>query len=138
VPALGGILQLESYLQVDPVVLDVPVLYADVHILDPRALYAPERLGGTGDGLVDGVLEASLECGAQLGDRRPERLARLAADAFYSPELRIECAQVHMDIPIFSNISSLQYFLPVLLKYRFLVRMCIPQPIDSRRSVLLR
>ena len=44
-----------------------------------------------------------------------------------------------MDIPIFSNISGLQYFLPVLLKYRFLVHMCITEPFDrgvlSRRDV---
>ena len=64
---LGLILQLEGYLQVDPVARDVPILNAYVHILDPRALHASKRLGGTGDGLVDGVLEARLGCGAQLG-----------------------------------------------------------------------
>jgi hypothetical protein len=53
VSALGGILQLEGYLQVDPVGLDVAVLYADIHVLDPRALYAPKRSGGAGDGNVD-------------------------------------------------------------------------------------
>jgi hypothetical protein len=35
VSPLGGILQLDGYLQVDPVGLDVAVLYTDVHILDP-------------------------------------------------------------------------------------------------------
>src|ERR671910_38992 len=76
--------------------------------------------------------QSGLHSGPQGGSTSPKRLARLAAAAFYFPELRVECAQVHMDIPIFCNISSLQYFLPVLLKYRFLVRMCITKPIDGR------
>jgi hypothetical protein len=75
--ALGGILQLEGYLQVDPVGHDVAVFYTDVHILDPRALYAPKRLGGAGGGNVDGVLEACLGCGAQLGDSGNARGTRL-------------------------------------------------------------
>jgi len=37
-----------------------------------------------------------------------------------------------MDIPNFSNISDLQDFLPVLLKCRFLVRMCITTSLDRR------
>ena len=64
--------------------------------------------------------------------RSPKRLACLAAAAFYSPELRVECAEVHMDIPIFSNIGGLQYVLPVPLQYRFLVRMCITTSLDRR------
>jgi len=62
---------------------------------------------------------SDLHSGPQGGFlRSPKRLARLAAAAFYSPELRVECAQVHMDIPIFCNISDLQCFLPMLLKLR--------------------
>jgi len=64
--------------------------------------------------------------------RSPKRLACLATAAFYSPELRVECAEVHMDIPIFSNIGGLQYVLPVSLQYRFLVRMCITTSLDRR------
>ena len=58
--------------------------------------------------------------------------ACLAAAAFYSPELRVECAEVHMNIPIFSNIGGLQYILPVLLQYPYLVRMCITASLDRR------
>src|SRR5215208_3178520 len=54
------LIQHESNLQVDPVALDVPIFYADVHILDPCTFHAPKRLGSTGDGLVYGILEARL------------------------------------------------------------------------------
>src|SRR5215211_8750776 len=61
------LLQHEGNLHIDLVALDVAVLYKDVLILNPATLHAPKRLGGTGDSLVYGVLEARLRGGAQLG-----------------------------------------------------------------------
>src|SRR5215210_5172316 len=37
-------------------------------LLHPATLHASKRLGGSGDSLVDGVLEARLGCSAQLSD----------------------------------------------------------------------
>jgi hypothetical protein len=68
--SLGAVLQQEGHSQVDLVAGYVAVLDQDVHVLDPRPLHTPKRLGGTGDCLVDGVLEARLGRGAQLGDSR--------------------------------------------------------------------
>src|SRR5215210_5481582 len=54
------LLQQEGYLHIGLVACDVAVLYHDVHILNPAALHASKRLGSTGYGLVDGILEARL------------------------------------------------------------------------------
>jgi hypothetical protein len=61
------LLQYEGYLYVDLVALDVAILYQYVLVLNPRPFDAPKRLGGTGDGLLDGIVEARLRGGAQLG-----------------------------------------------------------------------
>ena len=58
---LGGVLKLEGDLYVDLVASDVAVLDHDVHVLYPATLYAPERLGSSGYGLVDSILEACSE-----------------------------------------------------------------------------
>lgn len=62
----------------------------------------------------------------------PEMLTPLVADAFYSPNFRVECTQVHLDVPVLGNTSRLQYFPPVLLEARFLVLMYIPKIVDTR------
>src|SRR5215210_941194 len=62
------LLQHESNLHVDLVANYVAVLYQDVLVLHPATLHASKRLGGSGDSLVDGVLEARLGCSAQLSD----------------------------------------------------------------------
>src|SRR5829696_4220215 len=62
------LLQHESDLHVDLVANYVAVLYQDVLVLHPATLHASKRLGGSGDSLVDGVLEARLGCSAQLSD----------------------------------------------------------------------
>src|SRR5215212_10339457 len=67
---LESVLQHKGDLEVNLVALYVAVLDQDVLVLHPGALHAPERLGGTCNGLVDGVLEAGLRGGAQLGDSR--------------------------------------------------------------------
>ncbi len=59
-------------------------------------------------------------------------LAPLVADAFYSPNFRVECTQVHLDVPVLGNTSRLQYSPPVLLEARFLVLMYIPKIVDTR------
>src|SRR3954470_9540029 len=63
----GLLLQYEGYLHVDLVAFDVAVLDQDVLVLNPCAFDAPERLGSTGYGLLDGIIEARLRRGAQLG-----------------------------------------------------------------------
>src|SRR5215203_3026341 len=63
---LGVILKHEGDLEVDLVALDVALLDHDVLIFDPGALYVPQRLGGPGYGLLDGILEALLRDGADL------------------------------------------------------------------------
>src|SRR3712207_9410716 len=80
---LGGILKLEGDLHVDLVAGDVAILDHDVHVLHPATLYTPERLGGSGYSLIDGVLEALLRDGAKFCDSRnahtfvpPQTLAR--------------------------------------------------------------
>src|SRR5215203_5736451 len=60
------LLQQEGYLHIGLVACDVAVLYHDVHILNPATLHASKRLGRTGYGLVDGILEARLRDSAQL------------------------------------------------------------------------
>src|SRR5215210_2415170 len=64
------VLQHEGDLHIDLVARDVAVLDHDVHILHPATLHASKRLGSTGDGLVDGVLEALLRDGAKFCDSR--------------------------------------------------------------------
>src|SRR5215211_2336528 len=64
------LLKLEGDLHVDLVACDVAVLNHDVHVLHPATLHAPERLGGSGYSLVDGVLEALLRDGAKFCDSR--------------------------------------------------------------------
>src|SRR5687768_13303820 len=54
------LLQHEGDLHIDLVARDVAVLDHDVHVLHPRTFNASKRLGSTGYGLVDGVLEACL------------------------------------------------------------------------------
>src|SRR5215203_1822686 len=65
---LGTVLKLEGDLHVDLVANYVAVLDHDVHVLHPAALHAPERLGGSGYGLVYGLLEALLRDGAKFCD----------------------------------------------------------------------
>src|SRR5215211_6430560 len=67
---LGAALKLEGDLHVDLVANYVAVLDHDVHVLHPAALHAPLRLGGTGYGLLYGVLKALLRDGAKFGDSR--------------------------------------------------------------------
>ncbi len=62
------LLQHEGNLQVDLVADYVAVLDQDVLVLYPRAFNAPKRLGSTGDGLIDSVLETRLGRSAQLCD----------------------------------------------------------------------
>src|SRR5215213_7087401 len=62
------LLKLEGNLHVDLVAYYVAVFDHDVHVLNPRALYAPQRLGGSRYGLVDGVLETLLRDGAEFRD----------------------------------------------------------------------
>src|SRR5829696_8887272 len=62
------LLQHESDLHVGLVANYVAVLDQDVLVLHPATLHASKRLGGSGDSLVDGVLEARLGCSAQLSD----------------------------------------------------------------------
>ena len=54
------LLQHESNFQVDLVAYYVAILDQNVLVLHSCSLYTPERLGGTGDSLVDSVLEARL------------------------------------------------------------------------------
>ena len=79
---LGGIFQLEGYFHVGLIALDVPILDHDVHVLDPRAFHASERLGGAGDGLVDGVLEAVSDVALSSVTR-----AKLIVLASFDPDL---------------------------------------------------
>src|SRR5215203_2953839 len=64
------LLKLERDLHVDLVAYYVAIFDHDVHVLNPRALYAPQGLGGSHYGLVDGVLETLLRDGAQFRDSR--------------------------------------------------------------------
>src|SRR5215208_2757098 len=61
------LLQHESNLYIDLVALDVAILNQDVLVLHPRPFHASKRLGSTGHGLIDSVLEARLGRSAQLG-----------------------------------------------------------------------
>jgi hypothetical protein len=58
--SLGAVLQHERDCHVGLVAHDVAILNHDVHILNPAPLDAPKGLGGTGDSLIDGVLETLL------------------------------------------------------------------------------
>ena len=57
-PMRGLLLQYEGDLHVDLVAYYVAVFYQDVLVLHPRAFDTPEGLGGTGYGLLDGIVEA--------------------------------------------------------------------------------
>src|SRR5688572_889650 len=67
---LGGLLQDEGNRHVGPVADDVAILDHDVHVFYPTPLHAPQRLVSTGDGLIDGVLEAFVGDGAHFDDAR--------------------------------------------------------------------
>jgi hypothetical protein len=60
--------QNEGYGHVDLLSGNIAVLDHDVHVLDPDALDVAEGAGGPLDALVDGVLEALLRGGTQLGN----------------------------------------------------------------------
>src|SRR5215213_8670917 len=60
------LLQHEGNLHIDLVAGDVAILNHDVLVLHPATLHAPKRLGSTGYGLVDSILEARLRDSAQL------------------------------------------------------------------------
>jgi hypothetical protein len=54
------LLKLEGDLHIDLVANYVAVLNHDVHVFHSRTLYASKRLGSTGYGLVNSILEARL------------------------------------------------------------------------------
>ena len=61
------LLQDESDLHVDLVAFDVAILYQDVLILHPRAFDTPEGLGGTGYGLLYGIVLCNARAMGEFG-----------------------------------------------------------------------
>src|SRR5215217_6687868 len=105
---LGGVLEEEGDLHVDLVAYYVAVLDHDVHILHPATLHTPQGLGGSGYGLVDGVLEALLRDGADL--RYPcyahGRISPFP-NARYSPTLLATTSEGRLNLPRCSSSARL-------------------------------
>src|SRR5450759_788584 len=57
-------------IKVDAILCDLAVLNDHLLLLDPRALYIRQFLGGPGDTLLYSVLEALVRAGDDLGDSR--------------------------------------------------------------------
>lgn len=62
--------QNEGDIEVDAILSDLSVLNDHLLLLDPRALYIRQFLGGPGDALLYSVLEALVRTGDDLGDSR--------------------------------------------------------------------